>query len=229
MFEKVTDLRIYEKKTVIHHRKNWKSAIKQPSELHLFHGEHISDAIVRHPKFLPIITYISEIFESAKSYGNGTLPSEVVDEVIHYEQKGQLCVHMSVLTYALLYYNNISDEKQMKYVQGYYHHETQTNDWIAGLLGNEHVGSHAWITIGKAVVDISIKQEELFFSFGAYPIILGIVPSGMTLKGFTEPKKTVNKYIETFAKRRNLSTQEWIEYHNLKMEKFALTLPKDTP
>ncbi|MFF2531305.1 hypothetical protein ACFVS2_20595 [Brevibacillus sp. NPDC058079] len=228
MFETETNLKIYEKKTVAHHRKNWYSEIKQSSDFYLFQGESLPEEVVRHPKFLPIISYLSEIFENAKAYRKDHLPSELIDEVLYYEQKGQLCVHMSIITYALLYHNNIADEKRMKYVQGYYHHETRTNNWIAGLMGNAHIGSHAWITIGKAVVDVSIKQEELFFDFGTYPIILGKVPSGMTLKGFTEPKKTVNKYMETFAKRRNVSIQEWIEYHNQMMEELSHALQKKT-
>ncbi|ADO59963.1 hypothetical protein [Paenibacillus polymyxa] len=216
-FEYTKNIADFEKKVVVHHRKEWYSALKNVSELHSYVGAPLSNIIKGRPTFVWIITYVSELFEAAYDYGSEHLPPEAVDEVIHYEQEGKLCVYLSVLTYALISYNQIADGKEMKYVQGYYRHKADAVDWISGLLGNEHLGNHAWITIGKAVIDISIKQEERFFRFNCYPVILGEVPPGMTFKGFPELKKTVNKYVEQMAKRRNLSVPDWISQHNTHM------------
>ncbi|WCF11494.1 hypothetical protein NDS46_31550 (plasmid) [Paenibacillus thiaminolyticus] len=215
-FGTASNLSTYEKNMVAHHRKNWFSEVKKASEFRIYKGDKLDKKISHHPKFLSIITYISEAFEIVSGNRKGDPP--LLGEVSRYEQEGKLCVYLSILTYTLLMHHGITNDREMKYVQGYYHHKNEATNWIAGLLGNEHVGSHAWITIGKAVIDISIKQEENFFQFDGYPAILGEVPPRMLLKGFSEPKKTVNKYVEHFAKQRKLSIDEWIAYHNQQME-----------
>lgn len=212
------NVKTYEKNTTDYFKKHWFSDIKNSSDLVFFQGDALPSQVVSHSKFLPIIRYIAELFENANPYGEGHTPKDTVDEVYHFEQNGQLCVYLSVLNYILFMEYGIADEKSMKYVQGYYHHESRKDNWMVSMLGKEHVGSHAWLLINKGIVDISIKQEEMFFKFEGYPAILGEVPAGLLLKGFTEPKKTVNKYVEQFAKRRKLTKEAWIAYHKEQLE-----------
>jgi hypothetical protein len=214
-------LSIYEKKIIIYQKKNWFSQVKSSSDFSLYKGDSIPISISGNPQFLWVITYISELYESVAQYGIENLPSDLIDEVIHFEREGKLCVYLSILTYTLLMYHGIANEREMKYVQGYYQHKTEATNWIARSLGDEHAGSHAWITIGKAVIDISIKQEEMFFRFDGYPVILGQVPPGLILKGFSEPKKTANKFIEQIVKRRKLSFEEWVNEHNEQLENIS--------
>lgn len=211
-------MKTYEKKTVDYFKKHWFSDVKNPTDFIVFQGDDLPKPAILHPRFTEIVFYVSELFENANPYGYQSIPKDIIDEVYHFEQNGQLCVFLTVLNYILFLEYEIADERSMRYVQGYYYHEARTDNWIVSMMGKAHVGSHAWLQLGKGVVDLSIKQEELFFAFEGYPAILGKVPEGMHLKGFSEPKKTVNKYIELFAKRRKMTPKEWIAYHKEQME-----------
>lgn len=207
-------LKKYEENTVRFLKKHWHSAIKSPLELAEHKGDALPFSVTGHPEFAKIIFYVSEIFETLNSYSERNIPWEYMNEAFKANTNGQLCVYLSILTYSLFLHNNICNDKSMKYVQGYYWHKARKGNPIIEMMGEEHAGTHAWIIIKGAVVDISIKQEELFFDFGGYPIILGKVPDGLLLKGFVEPKKTVNKFVESFARNQNLTPQQWIELHN---------------
>jgi hypothetical protein len=191
-------------------KKDWITEARRLSEFNLHIGKDLKPSIVTQSQFVPIWTYIEELYMDLYNY---KLKMKWIDEIQHWEEKGGLCIMLSVLTYALFQKTGVANEQEMRFVQGYYQHKSRTDSWIVSMLPQNHIGLHAWITIQGAVVDISIRQEEQFFDFGSTPFIAGKVPEGMTMTGFSEPKKTVNKYIELFAKKAKLSPEQWLDRH----------------
>lgn len=203
----------YEKNTTAFLRKEWFSGIRTADELYEYHGAKLPPAVIMNDAFKKVFTYVYYLYNQISDYKGGSLSDGIQDEIFHFEREGKMCVHLSVITYFLMLHYKIADERSMRYVQGYYWHLASKRDWISSMFGSEHAGTHAWIVVGKAVIDLSIKQEELFFSFDGLPLILGEVPDGLLLKGFSEPKKTVNKHAEAISAFRKLNIKEWINSH----------------
>ncbi|WCK57388.1 hypothetical protein PP175_25310 (plasmid) [Aneurinibacillus sp. Ricciae_BoGa-3] len=203
-------------------KKNWNSQIKLVDGFEYFKGDQIPLVVLTHPEFIKIILYISQLYCAVLNGYKQDYPTNISkairEEGSYYEQEGKLCVYLSVLTYCLLLHHNVTTDKSMRYVQGYYWHKTESHDPLVYLMGNEHAGTHAWICVDKAVIDMSIRQQELFFDFESKPYILGKVPDKLWLKGFSEPKKTINKYVDQFSKRLNCSSEEWVEQHSQQMQ-----------
>lgn len=213
------DERKYEKKTADFLKKEWFSGVRKPDELFEYKGERLPPSIAGNQNFKKILTYIYHLYDELASNKGDDLAEGIQDELFYFERQGKMCVHLSVITYQLMLHYGIANERSMRYVQGYYYHKAQPKDWISSMLGTEHAGSHAWLVIGKSVIDISIRQEELFFDFKGLPVILGVVPEGFLLKGFTELKKTVNKHTESFASFRKVSPNEWLDSHVAEADK----------
>lgn len=215
-FEHKTTKTKIEKDIITTFKKQWVTEVKNPSDYTVYKGNALEPSL-KTPAFASLFVYLVQLFDDMEKnrlplYLQGDDNSTLLEQIRHYEQRGGLCIYFVVLAYVIMLEQKMATDKQLKLVQGYYYHKTRTDDPFAMLLGNEHVGIHAWLSFRGAVLDMTIAQERDFFDFGNMPYILGAVPEGMLLKGFAEPKKTVNKYVEEFARHASLSPSDWIAY-----------------
>ncbi|MEC1955638.1 hypothetical protein P9F05_21140 [Bacillus anthracis] len=107
-------------------------------------------------------------------------------------------------------------------MQGYYHHEFHDQHMYKNLFPKGAFGLHSYILFDGYVIDTTIHQ----IAFNYYPgehkefNFIGETTGGINLYGFKETNKTVHKYAKKFARVFNMSTEEWIEYHQDKMNEY---------
>jgi hypothetical protein len=160
--------------------------------------------------------YVNLLFqEFNKKDSELLLHQGVKDEVSFWNDEGGLCIYLSVVLYALLTEDNICNRHDLRFVQGVtsYH---ATNPMVQAMFGNaEMVNFHAWLSYKGTVLDFSVGQEAEFIDLGDSGSIMGEIPKGMTMIGFKENDKTVERYIKRFAEHRNMTEKQWIIEHKL--------------
>jgi len=232
MFEQHANHKNYEKKVVNYIRKNWHSRIKNEKELTAYKGKDLEASIKKNPEFMKTVMYIAELFESSEWNNRAvklpTFHEKIRKELVKWEENGELCLYLSVACYALLEKSQVFNDREMKLIQGYFLHKPDTDNALARMMGDTHVGIHAWISIKGSVLDLSIGQERDFFNFNEVAVVMGKVPEGMTFKGYQEPKKVLQKHIQKYAKFAELSEEEWRQLHlNESNKKFAEFLQEE--
>ncbi|WP_219814123.1 hypothetical protein [Bacillus sp. ok061] len=110
-------------------------------------------------------------------------------------------------------------------MQGYYHHEFHDQHIFKNMYQNGAFGLHSYILFEDYVIDTTIHQ----IAFNFYPDehkefnFIGETTGGINLYGFKETNRTVYKYAKKkFAENSNMTTEEWIKYHQSKMNTFQL-------
>lgn len=157
---------------------------------------------------------VGKVQDLYRSYDR--LPDFVAAELNYWYSEGVLCIYASVLAYNLYRHFDIFTTNNMKFVQGYYFHNVNIDNPIVKLMGDEHIGLHAWLVVnGGAVLDFTINQEEMFFDFKqpCGNVFLGPVSKGMYLKGGIESAKIVSKWTAAICKQSGVSEEEWIQKH----------------
>jgi len=141
------------------------------------------------------------------------------DEVTDWNDSGGLCIYTSVLLYYLLKEEGYG-KNQLKYVQGYYTHQTQTQ--IAQLFYKDITGLHSFVTWKGYVLDASILQLEDYYGTDQNNLFtIGEFADGTQYYGWVEEKTTPYKYAKRMAKKQGLSLDDWIQYHKRKEKEFV--------
>lgn len=218
MFEQHLSIHNFEKRVLFHLKKNWDSKIRNNKEFDTYKGKTLKKEVVRHPNFIKVLIYIGELFQASEWDQRASKFKEfderIGKELTKWEKEGELCLHLTVISYSLFEKYGVLTDKEMKLVQGYYFHEARKDSPLAMALANIHIGIHSWLSVGGAVIDLTIGQEREFFDFQGMDMIVGEVPEGMTLKGFQEPKKVVSKHIKRYASFLNMTVEEYIDFHD---------------
>lgn len=128
------------------------------------------------------------------------------EEVLKADSEGELCVYLSILHKCLMKEVGI----ESNFIQGFFHHKLRKDFPSFIPFGKNQQGNHAWLTVGKLVIDVSIRQQERFYDFKEMPYFLGQVPKNFGLYGW-EDNKVVEKYVDKF--RGNKSYDRWIKEH----------------
>lgn len=158
--------------------------------------------------FVSAVT-IAEFLMQISMYGGNEkydLIEPIKKQLLEFDRRGQLCCYISIVLYSLL-----KRRYDVQYYQGLYYHKARADypDFLP--WGNIHAGAHAFITVDGSIIDVSIRQEEMFFDFKGKTSILGNIPEGMKLYGWKENIVTVSKYINDILKFSNMTLKEWIK------------------
>lgn len=143
-------------------------------------------------------------------------------EVLKYNENGGLCIYASVLLYYLLLESNEISKNKLSFMQGYYHHEFPDQHLLKNTYQNGAFGLHSYILFEDYVIDTTIHQVAFNFYPGEHKEFnfIGETTGGINLYGFKETNKTVHKYAKKIARNSNMTTEEWIEYHQSKMNEY---------
>lgn len=228
MFEQYKSKINYENKVLSYIKKNWDSKVKNGKELETFKGKPFKTEELRQPAFIKVVLYVGDLFRGLENY----VPSPSLDqfdprieqELRKWESEGELCLHLTVISYFLFEKYGVFNDKEMKLVQGYFWHEARKDNPLAMALANIHVGIHSWLSVKGRVIDLTIGQEEMFFDFKGQSVIMGEVPDGMLLKGFEEPKKVVQKHLKRYADYLGMTPEEYINFHHKEATRFVNSL-----
>lgn len=232
MFDQHLSIHNYEKKVIRYLKDEWDSKLRNEKELFTYKGKPLVPETMKNPNFIKVVIYIGELFRSCE-YNNRSelLPQfdeRIRKELIHWESEGQLCLHLTILSYFLFEEFGLFTDKEMKLVQGYYFHEARRDNPLAVAIGNIHVGIHSWLSVKGSVIDLTIAQEREFFDFKGMDVILGEVPEGMLLKGFQEPRKIAQRHLLRYANYIGLTPKEYLSLHKEECSSlFAKTLLKE--
>lgn len=216
MFEQVATEGTFERKAISHIKHHWQSRVRNVKDLEVFQGKEIESQVKKNPSYIKVILYVKELFEASGYVEASFLKHKTLKpahELREWEHKGEICLYLSVVAYVLFEKLGVFSDKEMKLVQGYFLHEVQKENVLAYAMGRIHVSVHAWLSIKGSVIDLSIGQERDFFDFEEEDIITGIVPEKLTLKGFGEPKKVVQKHLKRYVNFANMQEEEWVEMH----------------
>lgn len=162
-------------------------------------------------------TYCSQAAGVFHSQNVLPVPKQLKDEVMDWEDAGGFCIYLSVLACCLLDRLGTYKPGDIKLIQGFYKHDLRA-DWPDFIpWGPVQTGIHAFLTLGDAVFDFTIKvQEGEFFDFGTddqLPFLCGPVPDGFELWGWPEDFKTVKEYARQIARKGGLNYYDWINGH----------------
>lgn len=143
-------------------------------------------------------------------------------EVLKYNENGGLCIYASVLLYYLLLESNEISKNKLSFMQGYYHHEFPDQHLLKNTYQNGAFGLHSYILFEDYVIDTTIHQVAFNFYPGEHKEFnfIGETTGGINLYGFKETNKTVHKYAKKIARDSNMTIEEWIEYHQSKMNEY---------
>lgn len=228
MFEQYKSKINFENKVLSYIKKDWDSKVKNAKELETFKGKPFKTEELRQPSYMKVVLYVGDLFRGLENY----VPSPRLDqfdprieqELKKWESEGELCLHLTVISYALFEKYGVFNDKEMKLVQGYFWHEARKDNPLAMALANIHVGIHSWLSVKGRVVDLTIGQEKMFFDFKGQEVIMGEVPEGMLLKGFEEPKKVVQKHLKRYADFLGMTPEEYIQFHHKEATRFVNNL-----
>lgn len=197
---------------------NWKtSSDYQISDPKTFKGAPLPEELRKNVHFKSGIYYISFLYEIVSAYRkhDPLIPDSIIKELFWWEKRGGQCIYLSALLYALFLEGRVAKEQDMQFCQGVHMHKCREDNPIGLMMGKEHAGLHAWITVKDAVIDISIRQEELFFDFKGTPIVAGEAPEGLNYYGFVETKDVAKGYCRDSAKEAGTYYLDWIKEHRL--------------
>ncbi len=206
--------------------KEWRTGYRyNPNDLKTFESKdctHLPDLQITKSSLLYVQSLVKMAIRHLSPSDFPTLFREesiAYDEVTDWNDRGGLCIYASVLLYYLLreegYGNN-----QVKYVQGYFTHETQTQ--IAQLFYKDIAGLHSFITWKGYVLDPSILQLEDYYGTDQNNLFtIGEFAPGTQYFGWEEEKTTPYQYAKRMAKKQGLSLEDWINYHKEKEAEFA--------
>lgn len=180
-----------------------------------FNTVPLREEVRKNLDFRKSVAYIMSLYDclmNGESYG---YDKWVIDEVEEWEIKGGNCLYFSVLLYNLLMVDTVGCPECIKYVQGFYRHNVRA-DYPSFLpWSGQHNGLHAWVSIDGSIVDIAIKQQEMFFDFKDEPFVIAKIPDGLTYMGWEESQETVFRYTKEICEFSKKPFALWIAEHNL--------------
>ncbi|MCM3738382.1 hypothetical protein M3215_22020 [Bacillus cytotoxicus] len=140
------------------------------------------------------------------------------------DTKGDLCIYASVLLYLLLLETKCVTKNNLKFLQGYYHHEFMEQHIFHNTYKHGAFGLHSYIELNDYVIDTTIHQIDFIFYPGAHREFhfIGETTEGTNLYGYEEGYKTVYKYAKKIAKSNKLTVEEWLQHHKEKMNDYVL-------
>jgi hypothetical protein len=137
---------------------------------------------------------------------------KLMNQLIHYDGEGGMCIYLSVVLYCLLYKAGYS-EKSLGYWQGYYS-APMTQPVYKMLTKMEMTkGIHAFLTLDGTLIDMTIGQIEDRYVFEGHYFILGQELEGVEHFGFRETHDIVKEYARNFAKEVSMTYYEWVNAH----------------
>lgn len=179
-----------------------------------FKGSMLDDDLARNPFLQKNLYYIMNIQDYIQYPKGNELPEMTVKEATRWDKDGGQCIYLSALLYCLLVNDKVVSPEDIHLCQGYYEHDCREDNLIGMMMGETHVGLHAWLELKGSIIDISIAQEHEFFDFKDKPFILGEVPEGMNLIGFRETNNTAKNYCRRIAKESGTVYLDWIKFHS---------------
>lgn len=204
-----------EEKVLTFFEEKWKTTFRDNHKtLKKFKGsKYDSSYLLKQPLVYHFTMYIRDIYYYITHVNTiGEIPKHVKNEIAEYERKGGQCIYLSVLLYNMLHRKGIGNGS-LKYCQGYYSHRCREDNPLGRLLGEYHMGLHAWVELNHSVIDISIKQEDTFFDFKDEEFIFGEVPEGLRFIGYEETHIVAKEYARDIAKFSEMNYFEWIDSH----------------
>ncbi|MEX3623540.1 hypothetical protein [Viridibacillus arvi] len=159
------------------------------------------------------MNYVKTLYCMLEEYSFKHISKEIGEELIYWESKGGMCIHLSVLLYKLLEIQNSVSASHLKFYQGFYWFELRCDfPSFIGFSKNQ-IGMHSWLTYKGSLIDITSNQNKTVFDFKGEDFVLGKIPQGYLLKGFDETS-LVNEYAKMFAQKGNYeSVEEWLTAH----------------
>ncbi len=200
-------------KMIVGFKEKWRTGYEYNSNhLVLFRGAKVPAEI--QTELYMCLFYMGYLYKLADRLDQNVLNLDetLMRQVNNYQNKGGLCIYLSVVLYWILRKHTNINKKLLHYCQGLYRITFEELDDIL-LHGPGRDGLHAWLEINKSIVDISIKQIEAFYDFKGAPIILGEVPADLELIGFRETHECVKAYAKQLANEVGLNRKEWIKQH----------------
>ncbi|PLS19424.1 hypothetical protein CVD28_03135 [Bacillus sp. M6-12] len=159
--------------------------------------------------------YLNMLFRSLTKKDSLIKNEEVLNEVAHWDNKGGLCIYLSVLMYSLLLEDKVANRNELRYIQGFTTYQSQNPFWKLVSSDTTMLNFHAWLSYKDSVLDFSIGQERENIQLGEKDYLVGDIPEGMKMVGFKENHKTVQKYVKMFADYRKMNEKEWVLEHKL--------------
>lgn len=192
-----------------------------------FKGGELDKDIKGSNEFMSAIYYVGMIYDSIRN-NNFEILLHFMDEVpelkeynsflggeaARAEQSGEICIYCSIVLYSLIKKGCPQARHKLKYCQGLFRHQLR-EDFPSFIPFNKcQLGLHSWITVGDAVVDLTIGQNDYFFDFGeTMPYVVGKCHEGMELIGHEELDAVVEKYKKKYAKAAGKDVELWILAH----------------
>ncbi|MDX6046742.1 hypothetical protein [Bacillus paranthracis] len=168
--------------------------------------------------FTKYVYYVANLY----TYGGRDFPLTQREFSRYYYDEEMICAYCSVLFYLLVKKEDKLGIYDMKYIQGFYRHPLRDDipEMFLPIFGSKtQIGIHAFVTVGGAIFDFTIAQQENAFAFDK-PYVIGEIPKGMEYFGYTESITVVHEYWKKFAKAEGMTPEQWFIEHKIN----ALTL-----
>lgn len=159
--------------------------------------------------------YISCIYENWQTIVKHSNYNELSEELCYIEIEGVACIYTSVLLYMLIKKYDERLVKDLRLIQGFYHHLLRSDFSSILSISKHQQGLHSFLDYKSSVIDCTaFTQNQHFFNFDSR-VIFGDKPNGFDLYGYAETEETILKYAERFSKINFNSIDEWLYYHQL--------------
>ncbi|MGH0589655.1 hypothetical protein ACQVQY_26980 [Bacillus mycoides] len=212
-------------------KKEWLTSYDYKKEKPLHYQSQKAPGQLFTRKTIKPILYLTRLTHSAL-YEDHNLVSSFLKkddvawkETLKYNEKGGLCIYASVLLYYLLLKTNEVSKNKLSFMQGFYHHEFHEKHLFKNMYQNGAFGLHSYILFDGYLIDTTIHQIAFNFYPGEHKefSFIGETTAGINLYGFKETNKIIHKYAKKIARESNMTTEEWIEYHQSRMNEYLLT------
>lgn len=209
-------------------KKEWLTSYDYKTQKPLYYQSQKAPGQLFNAQTIQPILYLTKLSHAAL-YEDHNLVSSFLGkdslawkEALKYNEKGGLCIYVSILFYYLLLETNEIPKNKLSFMQGYYHHEFHDQHIYKNMYQQGAFGLHSYILFDEYVIDTTIHQ----IAFNFYPTehrefnFIEETTGNIDLYGFKETHKTVHKYAKKFARVFNMTTEEWIEYHKSTMNDY---------
>lgn len=166
--------------------------------------------------------YINLLFLSLTESNSLIENKDALEEVAYWDSKGGLCIYLSILLYALLLEDKVTNRHDLRYIQGFTFYQSTNPLWKMLSLETSMLNFHSWLSYKNSVLDFSIGQEQGFIQLGHRSYIIGDIPESITMVGWKESQDIVEKYVKLFADKQGVSKNQWILKHKLNSLKLTI-------
>lgn len=206
-------------------KENWISSYPYSSSRSIeFSSKPLPEDFLNDDSFRVHSLYMNSLYQSLSREISDIDDKNIIEEVTYWNDKGGLCIYLSVLLYSLLMDMKLCNRNNLRFIQGYSQYQP-TNPIFSLISDNTTITNfHSWISYKDSVLDFSVGQEKSMLDIGNTEYILGNIPKAILMIGFKESHETVGSYIHKFSSRINLSEKEWLSSHRLNSYKTALNM-----